>query len=103
MTDDEATDLSNYKRLYCAVILQAVIDATSEPKTIQQQIDRDRARAWFFASAGTTAQAYEEICLLADVEPERLRTFLTNYEGPPLSQHALSRLRDSINKGGSNE
>ena len=30
----------------------------------------------------------------AEIEPERVRNFVRNYEGPPLTLHVLTKMRD---------
>jgi hypothetical protein len=41
--------------------------------------------------------------LAADLEPTRVRNFVKRYEGPPLTLHILSRMRDVFLKGDSHE
>ncbi len=95
----EYDDESAHRRLWASVIIQALIDATAEPKTSQAAAHRAQARAWFEAVAGTTAQNFEEVCLAAEIPPDRVRTFIQTYEGPPLTLHVLSRMRNSILSG----
>ena len=77
--DEFRPDESSPERtLFLCVILQALLDATKvayegEPK--EARIDRDRATAWFFASIGTTAQDFEEVCTNAGVDPDYMRDF----------------------------
>lgn len=97
---EEVGDEAAYRRLWASVIIQALIDATREASTPSAQVDRDQARAWFLVEAGTTAQNFEAVCLAAEIEPGRVRAFVKGYEGPPLTLHKLSRLRDSILGGG---
>ena len=64
--------------MYMCVILQALLDATKpsykgEPET--SILERDRARAWFFASVGVTAEDFTEVCDSAGVNPEYMRQF----------------------------
>lgn len=94
-TDDEGA----HRRLYAAVIIQGLIDATLKPRTMRDQIVRDQARAWFDASVGTTAQDFEAVCAAADVAPSRVRTFIRDYDGPPLTLHTLARMRNQILDG----
>jgi len=98
MNDDD----SSIRRLWASVIVQALIDATCEPKTPAAQVHKRQAQAWLTAEFGTTAQNFDEVCLAADIEPSRVRNFVKSYEGPPLSLHVLSRMRDSILKGNGN-
>ena len=89
-----------YRRLWSSVIIQALIDATSQPKTPTASVEKQQARAWLLAEAGTTAQGFEEVCLAANIEPSRVRNFVKTYEGEPLTLHVLSRMRNSILKEG---
>ncbi len=64
--------------LFLCVILQALLDATKQPykgEPSEARIERDRATAWFFASIGTTAQDFEEVCTNAGVDPNYMRDF----------------------------
>ena len=90
---------SGMRRLWASVIVQALIDATSEPKTPSARVHKNQARAWIEAEFGTTAQNFDEVCLAADLEPSRVRNFARSYEGPPLSLHVLTRMRDNFLKG----
>ena len=64
--------------MFLCVILQALLDATKQPykgEPSEARIERDRATAWFFASIGTTAQDFEEVCTNAGVDPNYMRDF----------------------------
>jgi hypothetical protein len=91
MEDDEAA----LRRLWASVIVQALIDATSDPKTSEGRVNRDRARAWLTVEVGTTAQDFEAVCLAAGIEPWRVRHFYNNYDGQPLNLHVLARMRNA--------
>ncbi len=91
-TDDDAAR----RRLWASVIIQSLIDATAEPKTSHAKVYRSQARAWLLSEAGTTAQNFEAVCLAAEIPPDRVRAFIKNYEGPPLTLHLLSRMRNDI-------
>lgn len=93
--DDEAA----MRRLYASVIIQQLVDATSEPKTKLGHLHKRQALAWITAEFGTTAQDFEEVCLAAEIPPDRVRTFVRNYDGPPLTLHLLSRMRNAVLKG----
>lgn len=99
MSDDEAA----IRRLWASVIIQALIDATSEPKTPSAAMHKRQAKAWLTVEYGTTAQNFDEVCLAADIEPDRVRTFARSYDGPPLTLHILSRMRDTFLRGGGSE
>lgn len=81
------------------MIIQALIDATSEPKTPVAHVNKRQAHAWLTAEFGTTAQNFDEVCLAADLDPTRVRRFAKSYEGPPLTLHLLSRMRNTFLKG----
>ena len=95
MSEDEAA----LRRLWASVIIQALVDATVEPKTPIAALHKRQARAWLTVEYGTTAQNFDEVCLAADIEPSRVRNFVKTYEGPPLTLHILSRMRDTFLKG----
>ena len=77
--DEFRPDESSPERtLFLCVILQALLDATKrkyngEPSEVK--IERDRATAWFFATVGTTAKDFEEVCTNAGIDPEYMRDF----------------------------
>ena len=57
--------------LFLSVILQALLDATSNKDTIY----KDRAKAWFFCSVGVTCDNFELICDSAGMNPSYTRSF----------------------------
>ena len=69
------------RRLYLAVIFQALLDATSPLKKLNKnkirakKLNKDRARAWFFCSVGVTCDNFEFICDHAGIEPGYVRSF----------------------------
>lgn len=79
ITDEFRPEESSPERsLFLCVILQALLDATKpeypgEPR--KAALERDRAKAWFFASFGTTAEDFEEVCINAGVDPDYMRDF----------------------------
>lgn len=95
MTEDD----ESVRRLYASVIIQALIDATSEAKTPTTEVHKRQAQAWLAAEFGTTAQDFEDVCFAAHMDPRRVRRFVREYEGPPLTLHVLSRMRDSFLAG----
>jgi hypothetical protein len=88
-----------YRRLWASVIIQALIDATSQPKNPRAKVEKDRAHSWITTSVGTTAQDFESVCMAAEFEPNTVRQFYLTYEGPPLSIHQLAKMRDKNLKG----
>lgn len=77
--DEFRPDESSPERtLFLCVLLQALLDASKpayEGEPVTARIDRDRASAWFFASIGTTAQDFAEVCTNAGVDPDYMRDF----------------------------
>ena len=59
------------RRLYLAVILQALLDATR----IKGNINKRRATSWFQCSIGVTCDNFEFICDGADIEADSVRGF----------------------------
>lgn len=92
--DNSEGDILAIRRLYASVIVQALIDATSEPKTPVGHVQKRQALAWLTTEVGVTAKDFEEVCLAAEIEPTRVRNFVRNYEGPPLTLHILTKMRD---------
>lgn len=92
-------DEDAHRRLWASVIIQALIDATSDSKNSNIQIEKRRSVAWITTEVGTTAQNFEEVCLAANIEPTRVRNFFRNYDGPPLNLHVLTRMRNQFTKG----
>jgi len=67
-----------YKVLYVSVILQAFLDLFKEKQRYEASsitLERDQAKAWFFASIGVTSEDFETICTHAGLEPHRVRSF----------------------------
>jgi|TARA_R100000656_G_scaffold121570_1_gene96618 hypothetical protein len=61
------------RRLYLAVILQALLDATNS--NIKGLVNNGKAKAWFFCSVGVTCDNFEFVCDQAGVEPGYVRSF----------------------------
>ena len=57
--------------LFLSVILQALLDATGDKKSI----NKDRALAWFFCSVGVTCENFEMVCDYAGMNPSYTRSF----------------------------
>lgn len=94
MTDDDFA----IKRLFAAVIIQALKDATMKPTKPSARVAQAQAHAWLTARSGVTANNFEAVCLAADIEPSKVRQFYLTYDGPPLTDQILSRLRDKMLK-----
>ena len=61
------------RKLYLAVILQALLDATDPKK--KGRTNNDKAKAWFFCSVGVTCDNFEFVCDHAGVDPSYVRSF----------------------------
>ena len=59
------------RRLYLAVILQALLDATN----ISDIVTKDKAKRWFFCSVGVTCDNFEFICDNANIDSNSIRGF----------------------------
>lgn len=59
--------MSSETLLWCAVVEQAFLDATSQPLTVRRQryIDRDEARHWLLYPS----EDFTETCLMAGIDP----------------------------------
>jgi|SaaInlV_120m_DNA_1039710.scaffolds.fasta_scaffold53795_1 hypothetical protein len=67
-----------HKVLYVSVILQAFLDLFKEKRSHEASsitLERDQAKAWFFASVGVTSEDFEIICTHAGLEPHKVRSF----------------------------
>ena len=76
--EQEAASKNPEQLLFLAVIYQALLDAMKErQKNDSEEVNRSRqeAKKWFTVSSGTTATDFEEVCLLAGVEPNVTRSF----------------------------
>ena len=82
--------------LFIAVVLQALLDASKpELKDEEYEItyERERARAWFFASVGVTCSDFLTVCDHAGVDSSDTRVFARQL----LKSHQKSRVRRKIN------
>ena len=59
------------RRLYLAVILQALLDASN----VSNIVTKDKAKAWFFCSVGVTCDNFEFICDNANLDAGAVRGF----------------------------
>lgn len=67
-----------HKVLYISVILQALLDLLKverEEEASSITLERNQARAWFFASIGVTADDFDAVCTYAGLEPSKVRSF----------------------------
>lgn len=97
---DELDDDAVLRRLWASVIIQHLIDATCNPTSPAAHVHKRQARAWFVTEVGTTAQDFEEVCMSANVDYARVRAFVREYDGPPLTAQSLARMRNLILSGG---
>jgi|TARA_R110002012_G_C11473392_1_gene594213 hypothetical protein len=66
------------RSLYLAVILQALLDATSSSSTCSTsdiEVMKRQATSWFFTASGVTASDFEDVCDLAGLDPSATRSF----------------------------
>ena len=75
------------RRLYLAVILQALLDATN----VSNIVVKDKAIGWFFCSIGVTCDNFEFICDNANIEAGKVRSFA--YEAINSKQKSNFRYR----------
>jgi hypothetical protein len=64
--------------LFRTVILQALLDATKpayENEPEEEALARAQAQAWFFSSVGVTCQDFVDVCDMAGLEPQFVRSF----------------------------
>ena len=69
---------TNETRLWRAVVLQAIVDATETDLlvTASTSMARDKARTWFFTASTTTREEFEQVCDLADLDFYAVRTIV---------------------------
>ena len=82
--------------LFIAVVLQALLDASKpELKDEEYEItyERERARAWFFASVGVTCSDFLTVCDHAGADSSDTRVFARQL----LKSHQKTRVRRKIN------
>ena len=75
------------RRLYLAVMLQALLDATN----VSNIVVKDKAIGWFFCSIGVTCDNFEFICDNANIEAGKVRSFA--YEAINSKQKSNFRYR----------
>jgi|TARA_R110002049_G_C8728343_1_gene525660 hypothetical protein len=82
--------------LFIAVVLQALLDAskpTFETETEAITENRERAKAWFFASVGVTCKDYIEVCDHAGIDYSDTRVFAHQL----IQSNHKTRIRKRIN------
>ena len=66
------------KVLWLCVILQQLLDATKpeyDGENSYNVLTRDRAKTWLLSTYGVTATDRDDVCHMAGVEPEALKSF----------------------------
>lgn len=87
--------------LWLAVISQAILDATKEPRDSDSESILENRRAatrWLTTtSACVTAQDMEDVCEFAGINPENIKRLCTSiiYEGRPFERFRINALLDS--------
>ena len=93
-------DWSPEQILWLAVIAQALLDATKEPRETDSAALIEYRRAatrWLTTvSACVTSRDMEEVCELAGISPTSIRTLSSNiiYEGRPFERFRINALLD---------
>lgn len=66
--------MSNETKLWCAVISQAITDATLplDVRTKRERTERQRARDWFIKDD----RSFRDACYRAGLEPDRVRSYV---------------------------
>jgi hypothetical protein len=97
-------DWSPEQILWLAVVAQALLDATKEPRDTDSEAIIEHRRAatrWLtVVSACVTAEDMEEVCELAGISSERIRKLATNIliDGLPFERFRINALLDSTTK-----
>ena len=84
------------KRLFLAVILQALLDVSKSVRNKRDAVDQDAARAWFFASVGTTCDNFESVCDMAGVNVNKTRTFAYQVMNAKNKGYLRKRIRNVL-------
>ena len=87
--------MSNEIRFWRSVLLENLV-ATAEGNTV----DGRQARAWISSTYGTTAEDFEEVCELANVDADRLRYL---WHAGKLDMKAIRNLRRLLSRSDSHE
>jgi len=93
-------DWSPEQILWLAVIAQALLDATKEPRETDSaaliEYRRSATRWLTTVSACVTSKDMEEVCELAGISPTSIRTLSSNiiYEGRPFERFRINALLD---------
>lgn len=90
--------------LWLAVVAQALLDATKEPRNTDSEAILEHRRAatrWLtVVSACVTSEDMEEVCELAGISSDRIRKLATNIlvDGLPFERFRINALLDSTTK-----
>lgn len=78
--------------LFLSVILQALLDATSNKKDTH----KDRAIAWFFCSVGVTCDNFETVCDHAGMDSSFTRSFAYKVIHSPDLKYVRQRIKKML-------
>jgi len=76
-TTEESREGENERALFRAVIYQALLDASNENENVSKESIhvREEAVRWFSKSIGVTASWFVDVCDLAGLDYQQVRTF----------------------------
>tara|TARA_A100000171_G_C2056698_1_gene107872 strand:+ start:142 stop:444 length:303 start_codon:yes stop_codon:yes gene_type:complete len=78
--------------LFLSVILQALLDATSDKNGLHKK----RALAWFFCSVGVTCDNFEMICDHAGMDSSYTRSFAYKVIHSPNIKYVRQKIKDML-------
>mgnify|MGYP000244602397 CR=1 FL=1 len=84
-----------HKVLYISVILQALLDLLKVERLNESSsitLERDQAKAWFFASIGVTADDFDIVCTYAGLESYKVRSFALKVMGTGEKENVRRRI-----------
>lgn len=89
--DTETHDNEAFKRLWIAVVIQAIEDLTILSTKQEDVLARNQAFNWFRSNSAD----FKETCLNADIEPEWLRSKIRN-ASPKQLRYLINEYRGLI-------
>ena len=89
---DTHKEESAERKLFLAVIFQALLDATNK----KSKVHRDRAIAWFFCSVGVTCDNFEQVCDHAGLSPTYTRSFAYKVIHSPDLKYVRQRIKKML-------
>ncbi len=84
------------KRLFIAVILQALLDVSKKPITTYDKVNRQKAEAWFFADVGVTCENFNTVCDMAGVDSNKTRSFAYKVINTKNNKYLRNRIRSVL-------